>query len=153
MNTGAPWPGLDEAEARVRAMQTKLHCWATADTDRRFDDLFARDAIPISLSVDGCVSRMTNTGLCQPAPARRLRDVPTAPDEVLPHPPNARRCCVTGPAGQQRAQNSRGSIRARGMRRTLADPPHTLSAVQLLHSARPAFGGGIQRRSHGGAGP
>jgi RNA-directed DNA polymerase len=39
VNTGAPWPGLDEAEARVRAMQTKLHCWATADTDRRFDDL------------------------------------------------------------------------------------------------------------------
>ena len=40
MNTGAPWPDLDEAELRVRAMQTKLHQWATSDPGRRFDDLF-----------------------------------------------------------------------------------------------------------------
>ena len=40
MNTGAPWPGLDEAEMRVRVMQTKLHQWAKADPGRRFDDLF-----------------------------------------------------------------------------------------------------------------
>jgi RNA-directed DNA polymerase len=39
VNTGAPWPGLDEAEYRVRAMQTKLHRWAIADPGRRFDDL------------------------------------------------------------------------------------------------------------------
>ena len=39
MNTGASWPSLSEANARVLAMQTKLHCWATADADRRFDDL------------------------------------------------------------------------------------------------------------------
>ena len=40
MNIGAPWPDLDEAAARVHAMQTKLHQWAVADPDRRFDDLF-----------------------------------------------------------------------------------------------------------------
>lgn len=40
MNTGAPWPGLDEAEWRVLVMQTKLHQWATADPDRCFDDVF-----------------------------------------------------------------------------------------------------------------
>ena len=40
MNTGAPWPGLDEAEYRVHRMQTKLHQWAMADPGRRFDDLF-----------------------------------------------------------------------------------------------------------------
>ena len=40
MNTGAPWPGLVEAEQRVRKMQAKLHQWATADPDRRFDDLY-----------------------------------------------------------------------------------------------------------------
>jgi RNA-directed DNA polymerase len=40
VNTGAPWPDLDEAELRVRAMQTKLHQWATSDPGRRFDDLF-----------------------------------------------------------------------------------------------------------------
>ena len=28
MNTGALWPGLVEAERRVRVMQTKLHRWA-----------------------------------------------------------------------------------------------------------------------------
>jgi RNA-directed DNA polymerase len=39
VNTGAPWPDLDEAEHRVRAMQTKLHQWAMADPGRRFDDL------------------------------------------------------------------------------------------------------------------
>lgn len=40
MNTGAPWPNLAEAEARVLAMQTKLHRWATSDSGRRFDDVF-----------------------------------------------------------------------------------------------------------------
>ena len=40
MNTGAPWPSLDEAEPRVLAMQTKLHQWAVSDPDRRFDDLY-----------------------------------------------------------------------------------------------------------------
>lgn len=40
MNTGEPWPGLDEAEARVLRMQTKLHQWAADDSGRRFDDLY-----------------------------------------------------------------------------------------------------------------
>ena len=40
MNVGAPWPDLDEAGRRVLVMQTKLHQWAMADPDRRFDDLF-----------------------------------------------------------------------------------------------------------------
>ena len=40
MNTGAPWPSLEEAEQRVLAMQTKLHRWATSDPGRRFDDLY-----------------------------------------------------------------------------------------------------------------
>jgi RNA-directed DNA polymerase len=39
VNTGAPWPDLDEAESRVLVMQTKLHQWAKADPGRRFDDL------------------------------------------------------------------------------------------------------------------
>lgn len=40
MNTGASWPGLSEAESRVRVMQTKLHQWAMADPGRCFDDVF-----------------------------------------------------------------------------------------------------------------
>ena len=39
MNTGAPWPDLEEAELRVLALQRKLHRWA-AEPGRRFDDLF-----------------------------------------------------------------------------------------------------------------
>jgi len=39
VNTCEPWPDLTQAWARVLAMQTKLHLWAAADPDRRFDDL------------------------------------------------------------------------------------------------------------------
>ncbi len=40
MNTGAPWPDADQAQARVLGIQTKLHRWATDDPKRRFDDLY-----------------------------------------------------------------------------------------------------------------
>jgi RNA-directed DNA polymerase len=40
VNTGAPWPDADQAEARVLGIQTKLHRWATDDPKRRFDDLY-----------------------------------------------------------------------------------------------------------------
>ena len=40
MNTGDPWPDLDEAELQVHGMQTKLHQWAISDPDRCFDDLY-----------------------------------------------------------------------------------------------------------------
>jgi len=40
VNTGAPWPTLEDAEARVLGIQTKLHRWATDDPDGRFGDLF-----------------------------------------------------------------------------------------------------------------
>ena len=39
MNTDAPWPKADMAEARVLEIQTKLHRWAADDPNRRFDDL------------------------------------------------------------------------------------------------------------------
>jgi RNA-directed DNA polymerase len=40
VNTGAPWPNLAEAKARVLEIQTKLHHWAGEDEGRQFDDLF-----------------------------------------------------------------------------------------------------------------
>jgi RNA-directed DNA polymerase len=40
VNTGAPSPSLEEAEARVLGIQAKLHRWASDDPARRFDDLF-----------------------------------------------------------------------------------------------------------------
>ena len=43
MNTDAPppeWPSWGAAERRVQKIQTKLHRWATDDSDRRFHDVF-----------------------------------------------------------------------------------------------------------------
>ena len=52
MNTGAPWPSLDEARARVLGIETKLHRWATDDDpDRRFGDLFNLVCDPAFLTV------------------------------------------------------------------------------------------------------
>jgi RNA-directed DNA polymerase len=51
VNTDAPWPTLEEAEARVLEIQAKLHGWATGEPDRRFDDLFNLVADPAFLVV------------------------------------------------------------------------------------------------------
>ena len=51
VNTGEPWPDLDEAWPRVRRMQTKLHQWATDDPGRRFSDLFNLVCHPDFLTV------------------------------------------------------------------------------------------------------
>lgn len=40
MNSGAPRQDLQQAYSRVLAMQSKLNRWATADSGRRFDDLY-----------------------------------------------------------------------------------------------------------------
>lgn len=40
MNTDAPWPSIDDAQARVLEIQTKLHRWAGENTTLRFDDLY-----------------------------------------------------------------------------------------------------------------
>src|SRR4030095_10512544 len=42
VNPGAPWPTLsiEEAEARVRGIQAKLHRWATQDRTRGFGAVF-----------------------------------------------------------------------------------------------------------------
>jgi RNA-directed DNA polymerase len=39
VNTDAPWPTAEQAEARVLGIQTKLHQWATDEQARRFCDL------------------------------------------------------------------------------------------------------------------
>ena len=40
MSTDASWPTAAEAVVRVREIQTKLHHWAKAAPNRRFDDLY-----------------------------------------------------------------------------------------------------------------
>ncbi len=89
MNTGDPWPDLDEAEHRVLVMQRKLHRWAVADPGRRFDDLANLVYDPAFLlvawtrvrgnkgartaGVDGVTPRSVGTGA--PEMLDRLRDV------------------------------------------------------------------------------
>ncbi len=52
MNAGVPlFPSLVAAEQRVLGIQTKLHRWASQDSDRRFDDLFNLVADPAFLVV------------------------------------------------------------------------------------------------------
>jgi RNA-directed DNA polymerase len=51
VNTGASWPSLTEANARVLEIQTKLHRWASENEDRRFDDLFNLVCDPAFLRV------------------------------------------------------------------------------------------------------
>ena len=51
MNTDAPWPTLEEAEARVLGIQTKLHQWATDSPQRQFSDLFNLVCDPAFLMV------------------------------------------------------------------------------------------------------
>jgi RNA-directed DNA polymerase len=90
VNTGAPWPSLEQAQARVLGIQTKLHRWATADPARRFDDLYNLVADPAflvvawgrvrankgarSAGVDGETARSIQTGRGVHALLSELRD-------------------------------------------------------------------------------
>ena len=65
VNTMVTWLDPDWAELRVRKMQTKLHQWAAADPDRRFDDLFNLVHDPATLSL-AFVRVAGNTGAHTP---------------------------------------------------------------------------------------
>jgi RNA-directed DNA polymerase len=52
VNTGATgWPSVSSASPVVRRIQGKLHYWALADSERRFDDLFNLVCDPAVLTV------------------------------------------------------------------------------------------------------
>jgi len=51
LNSGAPESDLDEARAWVLHIQTKLHQWATVDSDQRFDDLYNLVCHPATITV------------------------------------------------------------------------------------------------------
>lgn len=51
LNSGASDADLDEARAWVLHIQTKLHQWATIDSDQRFDDLYNLVCNPATLAV------------------------------------------------------------------------------------------------------
>jgi RNA-directed DNA polymerase len=51
LNSAAPWPGPEAAQARVLGIQRKLHRWAEDDQDRRFSDLHNLVCDPATLMV------------------------------------------------------------------------------------------------------
>jgi RNA-directed DNA polymerase len=51
LNSVAPWPEPEMAQARVLGIQQKLHKWAVDDQDRRFDDLHNLVCDPATLMV------------------------------------------------------------------------------------------------------
>src|SRR5215211_6216599 len=51
LNSAAPWPGPEAAQARVLGIQRKLHKWAEDDQDRRFTDLHNLVCDPATLMV------------------------------------------------------------------------------------------------------
>jgi RNA-directed DNA polymerase len=59
VNIDEPWPDLDEAEAQVLKVQTKLHRWTADDPNRRFDDLYNLVYDPAFLVVAWNRSRAT----------------------------------------------------------------------------------------------
>ena len=124
MNTGAPWPDLIEAEARVLGIQTKLHQWATDDPHRRFDDLFNLVADPAFLTVawdrvrgnrgarsagvDGVAPRSIVfgteeflTGLRDDLKARRFEPLPVR-ERMIPKPGSAKRRRLGIPTARDR---------------------------------------------------
>src|SRR3954453_10789047 len=51
LNSVAPWPEPEWAQARVLGIQRKLHRWASDDQDRRFQDLHNLVCDPATLMV------------------------------------------------------------------------------------------------------
>ncbi|HEX2418921.1 MAG TPA: group II intron reverse transcriptase/maturase [Micromonosporaceae bacterium] len=84
MNTGVPWPEVEEAEARVLRIQTKLHQWATDDPGRRFDDLYNLVADPAVLVV--AWTRVRGNRGKRSAGVDRVRpdEISSAEEEFLP---------------------------------------------------------------------
>ncbi len=85
MNIGAPWPESHLAEARVLAMQTKLHQWAASDPGRRFDDLFNLVCDPAFLAVAWKRVRGNKGARTAGVDGRAPRSITTPAAELLGH--------------------------------------------------------------------
>jgi RNA-directed DNA polymerase len=113
VNTDAPWPTVEEAEARVLEIQAKLHQWATDNPGRRFDDLYNLVCDPAflvvawtrvrnnrgarSAGVDGVAPRSIVfgterflIGLRDDLKARRFRPLPVR-ERMIPKPGTTKR--------------------------------------------------------------
>ena len=84
MNTDAPWPTLEEAEARVLGIQTKLHQWAMNSPNRRFSDLFNLVCDPAFLTVGWARVRGNRGARSAGVDGVIPRDILFGTDTVLP---------------------------------------------------------------------
>jgi len=84
VNTDAPWPTLEEAEARVLGIQTKLHQWATDSPNRRFCDLFNLVADPAFLTVAWARVRGNRGARSAGVDGVKPRDILFGTETVLP---------------------------------------------------------------------
>ena len=84
MNTDAPWPTLEEAEARVLGIQSKLHQWATDSPNRRFCDLFNLVGDPVFLTVAWARARGNRGARSAGVDGVKPRDIVFGSDTVLP---------------------------------------------------------------------
>ena len=84
MNTDAPWPTLEEAEARVLGIQAKLHQWATDGPHRRFSDLFNLVCDPAFLTVAWDRVRGNRGARSAGVDGVKPRDILFATSTVLP---------------------------------------------------------------------
>ena len=84
MNTDAPWPTLEQAEARVLGIQAKLHKWATDSPDRRFYDLFNLVVDPAFLLVGWDRVRGNRGARTAGVDGVKPRDILFGKDTLLP---------------------------------------------------------------------
>jgi len=84
VNTDAPWPSLEEANARVLGIQTKLHQWATDSPDRRFCDLFNLVCDPAFLTVAWARVRGNRGARTAGVDGVKPRDIIFGSDMLLP---------------------------------------------------------------------
>jgi RNA-directed DNA polymerase len=84
VNTDAPWPTLEEAEARVLGIQTKLHRWATDSPKCRFSDLFNLVCDPAFLVVAWDRVRGNRGARSAGVDGVKPRDILFATSTVLP---------------------------------------------------------------------
>ena len=84
MNTDASWPTLEEAEARVLGIQTKLHQWATDSPQRRFCDLFNLVCDPAFLTVAWARVRGNRGARSAGVDGVKPRDILFGAETVLP---------------------------------------------------------------------
>jgi RNA-directed DNA polymerase len=84
VNTDAPWPTLEEAEARVLGIQTKLHQWATDSPNRQFCDLFNLVCDPAFLTVGWARVRGNRGARSAGVDGVKPRDIVFGTDTVLP---------------------------------------------------------------------